>query len=210
MFDGTVAAALEGRSVNAALLVEMRFEGETRRWWQGFGPLESGGKTWQGLGHLISVDGLQSAVGTVAPSTTFTLSGVDPEIVALAREGSARVKGRKALVYIQFFEVDPSDGRKSWGTLDDPSVIWSGRMDQLRFVADGPSARTITLTAESIWADRNRPPFGLYTYEDQQARFPGDKGLSQVADLVTKQIRWPEFVLAIGICGLALRSSGLT
>lgn len=193
-FPETVAAKLEGREIGAALLCHMDFRETPRRWWAGFGTLHAGGHDWIGTGEFIGIEGLQQPIGTVAPKTTFTLSGVDATIVQMARQASDRVKDRRCTVYIQFFDLTPDDaGNPPWTRLDNPYAIWSGRMDQLKYAADGPSQRTVTLTAESLWVNRKRPPYGFWTDRDQNARFPGDRGLEQVPDLVNKTARWPVY-----------------
>ena len=191
LFSQTVAAYLERRAVACALLVFMDFRLAPRRWWQGFGTLHAGGFDWQGTGTLIAIDGLHAGVGTAAMQTTFTLSGVDPEIVELAREGSDRVAHRMVQVFIQFFEGEPRDAGTPVGALlDQPVALWTGRMDRPKFQAESTSLRNIIIPAENRWVNRNRPPFGLYTDRDQQARYPGDKGLQQVESLASKTVRW--------------------
>lgn len=192
-FSATVDAYLEGRSVACSLLVRMEFLNADRRWWMGFGDLiTNDGNTWQGVGDLINVDGLDEDRGTAANSMTFTLSGVDAEIVSLARNASDSVKGRRVSVYLQFFDITPNDaGVEPWTPLDNPDAIKVGTMEQMRYVADGPSLRQVIVTAEGLWTGRNRPPFALYTDRDQNARFAGDRGLEQVGNLVSKTIRWP-------------------
>jgi len=193
-FPEAIAAKLAGREVGAALLCFMDFRDTPRRWWTGFGPLIAGGEEWQGTGELIQIDGLEQPIGTVAPKTTFALSGVDATIVTLARQASARVKDRRCTVYIQFFDLAPGDADVApWSTLDKPFAVWSGLMDQMTYSAQGPSQRGVSLTAESFWTNRRRPSYGLLTYVDQIARFPGDLGLMQVVDLVSKTNRWPVF-----------------
>lgn len=193
-FPETIAAKLAGRTIGASLLAFMDFKDAPRRWWPGFGPLEAGGYTWQGTGELISVGGLDQPIGTVAPKATFQLSGIDASIVTLARQASDRVKDRRVTVYIQFFDASPDDaGVQPWTNLDQPFAVWSGLMDQMTYTADGPANRGINLTAESLWVNRRRPAYGLWTDRDQNARFPGDRGLEQVVNLVTKTIRWPVF-----------------
>lgn len=187
-FNSTVEAYVAGRSIAGTVLVFMDFVDAPRRWWPGFGSLVAGGQTWQGTGELISVDGLEQPMGTAAPQTTFMLSGVDSTIVTLARNSSGKVKGRRVVVYVQFFQLD---GTQAWVPLDSPAAVWSGKMDQMKYAAQGPSSRSVTVTAESLWVNRSRPPFGLYGNTDQIARFPGDRGLEQVSDLVNKTIRWP-------------------
>lgn len=185
-FSQTVAAQLSGRVVACLPLVFMDFLETPRRWAPGFGTLTTNdGEVWRGTGEMITIDGLEEDIGVTANPMTFTLSGVDPELVTLARNASARVKGRRVVVYIQFFTL------KDWQPLDNPYVLKVATMDQMRYIADGPSARTIIVTAEGLWTGRNRPAFGLYTDRDQNARFPGDRGFEQIGDLATKTVRWP-------------------
>lgn len=185
-FSATIDAQLAGRVVAVLPLVFMDFVDAPRRWTPGFGTLVTNdGNTWQGTGELISIEGLEEDRGTSANPMTFTLSGVDAEIVTLARNASDRVKGRRVYVYLQFFDRD------SWTPLDNPFVQKIGTMDQMRYRADGPSSRQVIVTAEGLWTGRNRPPFGLYSDRDQQARFPGDLGMQQVPNLVSKSTRWP-------------------
>jgi hypothetical protein len=195
-FSETVDAYLEGRTIGVGLLVFMDFVDAPRRWWMGTRTLTTNDDLeWGATGDLISVDGLEADYGTAANAMSFTLSGasVDPELVNLARNASDRVKGRKVVVYLQFFDITPTDGGQAFRPLDMPDAIKVGRMDRMRYIADGPASRRIALTAEGLWTGRNRPPFGLFTDRDQIARHAGDRGLEQVSDLVTKTIRWPIF-----------------
>lgn len=187
-YSDPVEAQLAGRTLAVLPLVFMDFVDAPRRWWPGFGDLvTSDGNTWQGTGNLISLDGLDEDTGTSATPMTFTLSGVDADTVTLARNASDRVKGRRVTVYLQFFDA------ATWATIDAPDVFKIATMEQMRVTTEGPSTRRITVTAEGLWAGRNRPPYGLLSDRDQNARFPGDRGLEQMASLVAKTIRWPVF-----------------
>lgn len=193
-FPQAIAAKLADRQIAASLLCFMDFRVTPRRWWMGFGTLEAGGHSWQGMGELIQIEGLEQPIGTVAPKTTFQLSGIDATVVSLARNASDRVKDRRCTVYLQFFDITPNDASVApWTLLDAPFAIWSGKMDQMTYSAQGPAQRSVTLTAESLWTNRHRPVFGLWSDRDQNARFPGDRGLEQVPSLVKKQVRWPVF-----------------
>lgn len=194
MFTEVVAAYLAGREVSAAYLVRFDFRDVTKRVWLGFGDLRAGGATWQGTGDLISIDGLEQPAGTSASTTTFTLSGIDEDIVRAAVSASDQIKGRIVRVYLQFFETTESakrDGNIQVGALvGGPAVVYTGWMDVPTYDADGVGARSITLTAEGLMADRNRPPFGLYTDGNQKARHPGDRGLEHIAGLESYTVRW--------------------
>ncbi len=186
-FPNTIEAKLSGREVSAALLTYAEFRETPRRWWNGFGTVRLGGHDWTGIGEWVAIDGLEQPIGTVAPKTTFTLSGVDATIVQMARQASDRVKDRRITVYVNFWDVT------DMVPLDQPYAIWSGKMDQMTYTAHGEGLRSVQLTAESVWVNRRRPPYGFFTDRDQNARFPGDRGLEQVVDLVQKTIRWPVF-----------------
>lgn len=186
-FSETLAAHLAGREIGAALLVHMDFRGNERRWWTGNGDVTLGGHDWRGTGTLIQIQGLEQPVGTSAPKTTFSISGVDATAVQMARQASDQVKDRRVRVFINFWDVT------DWAPLDSPYALWTGRMDQMSYSADGPSQRSISLTAETLWVNRRLPPYGLFTDRDQNARFPGDRGLEQVVNLVAKTSRWPVY-----------------
>jgi hypothetical protein len=186
-FPETIAAKLAEREVAAAYLTYAEFRDTPRRWWNGFGTVRLGGHDWLGTGELIAIEGLEQPIGTIAPKTTFTLSGIDPTTVQLVRQAAQRVKDRRITVYVQFWSVD------DFQPLDTTYAIWSGKMDQLSYTATGATQRTVTLTAESVWVNRKRPPYGFFTDRDQASRFAGDRGLEQVVNLVNKTIRWPVF-----------------
>lgn len=186
-FSDTVASRLSGATVQAALLVFFDFVGEPMRLWAGFGSiLTTDGNTWAGLDGLGQIDGLQQAIGTVAPKATFTISATDPSILILAQGQSTLVKNRGVTVFLQFFDA-------TWAPLDSPYALWTGLMDTMAYSSDGPSrVYKVSVSAESLWTGRNRAPFGFYDTEDQIARgFRNDLGLVQVPALAGKTIRWP-------------------
>ncbi|MFY9292685.1 MAG: hypothetical protein WAP03_18625 [Methylorubrum rhodinum] len=182
------AAVIDSLSVRLAVLCEFDFVGEIGRYWLGFGPLRSAdGRLWQGTGNLAKIDGLDVPVGTSAPKATFTLSGVDARAAALVRMKGAAVLGRDVRVLVQLYR-DVDGGLE---TVEAPFEAWSGEMDLPRYDVLGEGKYAITVSAEGPWTARNKPPFGFYTDTDQQARFPGDRGLELVASLPGKAINWP-------------------
>jgi hypothetical protein len=186
LLPATLAAALAGREVRYTLLVRFDFTTETKRVFLGFGTLEAGGYQWAGIGELVSVDGLSSRADTAAEPMTFNLSGISADLLAKARESADEVKGNPCSTYLQFFDSD-------WQALDDPLPLRGGIMDTLRYDATGPDQRALTLSAEGIFASRRSPPFGRYTDRDQNARFPGDRGLEFIPSLINKTVTWPDF-----------------
>jgi hypothetical protein len=188
LFPATISAWLAGNTVSAALLIFLDFENDPMRLWTGFGDLiTTDGNTWRGIGQMTQIEGLTASIGMAAQPLKFTLSGVDSTIVALAAAEADRVRDRRCVVYLQFFDPDTLQ------PLDAPAAVKTGVMDQLSFEAPSAIERVVSLTAEGNWTNRKRPVFSLLTDRDQNWRFPGDRGLEQVADLVNKTIRWPDF-----------------
>ncbi|MET8524105.1 hypothetical protein [Nocardioides sp. NPDC004968] len=185
-FSETAAAALAGRTVRASQLVFLDFATAPMRVWLGFGPLVAGGFTWSGLGELGSISGLESPLGGTAPVTTLALSGVKPELISAARDASAEVTGRSAIVSIQFFD-------DAWQPLDAPYAIMSGIMDRISIAAPDVDTRQVQVSVEWLFTRRAIPPFGMLSDRDQKALFPGDRGLEQMSAMQNKSTVWPSY-----------------
>lgn len=183
MMPATVAALAAGHRVSRAVLAEFAFRSSTQRFWDGLRWLTAGGQQWLGAGQLISIDGLEHAAGMGASAATFRLSGVDATLLAIAADSRSEVAGRRCAVYWQF--LDESTGT----ALDDPIALWVGTMDVMTFAA-GVDAQSITLTAETRFSRRVRAPWGMLTDADQQARYPGDRGLEFMPTLISKTVDW--------------------
>lgn len=185
--SATIAAAVADDPVRAALLARFDFASSTERLWAGDYPLTtSDGYEWKAMGVMGAIDGLSVRQDLAADQITFTLSGVDSDLVTTAQNSASEVKGRNCYVYIQFFD-------SSWAVLDAPLPIRYGVMDQMRYAATGPNQRKITLTAEGIFAARNSAPYAYYTDSDQEARHSGDTFFTLVSSLQVKQITWPDY-----------------
>lgn len=185
-FTSTIEAAAADKTVRAAPLVEFLFKSSTERVWPGDYKLTAGGREWDGMTKLLSVDGLRSRSDLAAEALTIKVSGVSPELVAIAKDSANEAKGYPVNVYLQFFGED-------WQPLDNVILLRSAIMDQLRFSTTGPQLREVTCTAEGIFVARNYAPYAYYTDRDQNARFPGDRGLELVGGLVYKVVTWPNF-----------------
>jgi hypothetical protein len=196
LFPDTIAADMAGQRVSACFLVEFNFVTEpVRLWLGGNGELETNdGQIWNGLGQIGALSGVEQAVNGDAPEMTFTLSGVDSQIVRLAREEfDAEAKGRMVYVLIQFFGVDDPEDPDNQRPLDLPYPIAAARVLTPEFVYGENGERSVTVRCESLFSLRSRPRYAMYTDSDQQRRFPGDLGFSFVAGLVSKVVTWPDY-----------------
>jgi len=194
-FPETIAAALGGAKVECAYLVAFEFASETMRLWRGNGVLDtSDGNKWMGIGQLGEISGIEQATNGEAPEAKFTLSGIDADILRLARdEFAAEVLGRRAVVYIQFFGEPDASNPANQRVLDLPFAVWSGRMLSPTITIDPSGERSIAVPAESLFSLRGRPRYAMNTDRDQDLRFPGDQGFAFAASLVNKVLTWPDY-----------------
>lgn len=183
-FPSARALDLKGNLVRCDLLVMFDFASGAMRLWQGHGTLHTlDGFDWRGIGELGQIGDLESTLAGDAPQATFTLSGVNPAILAEAMNTSDEVYGRDVNVYIQFFD-------ETFQPLDNPYVCWAGMMDVMH-VKHNVDTCTIELTAESLFFRRALAPLGTLSDRDQQRFFPGDTGLQVMPTMVAKSVLWP-------------------
>ena len=182
MMPETVRELAAGRAVKVTRLFRFEFLSSTQRFWDGLNYLTAGGQQWQGAGKLISVTGLEWAEGLGASQATFTLSGSTSDLVNAAINSETEVNGRPCAVFLQFL----SDRSVA---LDSPVGVWAGCMDRIVFKGD-VNRQSLSMTAETLFVDRVRSPNGLLTDTDQQARWPGDRGLQKMPELIQKSVDW--------------------
>ena len=175
----TVQEASQANVVRPVLLVSLDYaSGVQRLSTTPFG-ITAMGMYFEGVGQLGGIDPVRDQPGTGARPLTLSLSGIDTE--ALSSALSEDYRGRPAQVWVAFLAPD-------YSLLTDPLLVFEGVMDtqQIRL---GDTA-TIAVSLISRTADWDRPKGLRFTDSAQQARFPGDKGLSHVAEMETRQIVW--------------------
>lgn len=187
------AAALAQSTVRLAMLIEMQFASETKRVFNGFGILDAAGATWEGIGGLGSIDGLQQTREPTSEKVTLQLEGVTPGMVALAAHTTADVEGRPCYISNQLFDAD-------WQAIGAPIPLYWGTMQRLivkrtRASADGSSGgtRILKLEIENPFAGRARASGRRYTDADQKARHPGDQFCRFVPLQRSQTITWPDY-----------------
>lgn len=182
MMPATVRELAAGRAVKVTRLFQFEFLSSTQRFWDGLNYLTAGGEQWQGAGKLISVSGLEWAEGLAASAATFTLAGTTPELIDAAIRGDTEVAERPCAIFLQFLS-------ERYVALDDPVAVWAGTMDRMIF-RGGVKTQTISLTAETLFVERNHASNGLLTDSDQQYRWPGDRALEFAPTLIHKTEDW--------------------
>jgi len=186
-FDPVIALIAQGHRPHAALFVENHFNAVTSRNWTGLGTITLAGHDWIGTGELVQLGALQFGGDDAAPGLTMTLSGVDPAFVSEARTMPS-VHGLEQFIYLQFFDADTLAPVGDFYELD------RRFLDVIGFSIQGPGAASVSLSSESEWTGLNTAAYQDWSNADQQALFPGDRGLEYIADLVYGQrIKWPDF-----------------
>lgn len=174
-----VESALESGQVRAVLLVSLDFDAGTVRLNNSPVAMQWNGYDWLGAGTLGSIEPVKESADLAAQGLALRLSGVPTDAVASAL--GAHYQGRACKMWLA-----PLDAGHR--VLADPVLVFSGRMDTMD-IELGATA-TITVTAESLLADWDRPRVRRYNAEDQHLDYPNDKGFEFVPSLVEKQIVW--------------------
>jgi hypothetical protein len=186
-FEPVIEAIAAGHSVHAALFVANEFNVGISRNWTGLGVINIAGFDWIGTGELVKIGALAFGGDDAAPGLTLALSGVDPAFVAEARTMPS-VHGLEQRIYLQFFDADTLQPVGAHYELD------RRYLDVIGFSIQGPSAASVSLSSESEWTGLNTAAFQDWSTADQQALFPGDRGLEYIAELVYGQrLGWPDF-----------------
>lgn len=171
--------ALAEGTIRPVTLVRLDFASGIVAVHSGLGELAWNGDTYLGVGDLGRIDPIKESTDLRPYGVSMTLSGIPGEKISLAL--SEHYQGRDARIYLGLLDA----GHR---LIADPTLIWQGRMDVMP-IEMGETA-TITVTGEGRMADWHRPRVRRYNNEDQQARFPGDKGLEFVTAMVDKPIIW--------------------
>ncbi|WP_414898435.1 hypothetical protein [Rhodovulum sp. YEN HP10] len=161
------------------LLVRCRFDSGEVNMFTGYGEVEWEGVTYLGAGQMLSIGEAQATSGEGIPGLSITLSGLDPEVVARAE--LEEFQRRRVTVFLALFDET--------GQIETADVLFDGVADTMES-DDGPDTATTTLTLEprSMALGRKFPCY--YLPEDQEQRFPGDKGFGLVQAIQNREDTW--------------------
>lgn len=187
---------LRSGRIAQAVLVFMDFKDNPRRWWTGFGDLRASGETWQGVGDLIGVDGLESSYSSSARNITFSVAATQ-EMLALALAAEDQVIGRGVQVFLQLYTTESvitPAGEQYPGNekIGSPMSLFTGTMEAMPYGGAGTTERRIEVEAWGLWLKRNSVPRGQWTDSDQRARYPtyNDRGFERLPLYVNYETGW--------------------
>lgn len=186
--DTATAARLVGTTVRIAMFATLEFRSATRRVWGGSHRVVVGGYLWEPIGELGSITGIDAPRGPTSEPVTMELSGVSPEIIAIAVAEADEVAGRSAAVHAQLFD-------DAWQAVGPMLPLWHGVMSRMRVrrtEGDEPQ-RVIAVECEGVWEARARQAAGRFNDGDQQWRYPGDRFFRFVSNQAGRPSVWPDY-----------------
>lgn len=162
------------------LLCEIEHPDGTGRFWTGIGTLAYGGYNWAGIGTLGAVTPVRQTSDIAIQDIQFTLSGVDPDILADLNEDVRNLTGS---LWLACF------GDKG-EVIADPYQLVDALLDyQTLHVGDDGSA-TISITARTGFYTLDRGIDEAWTPESQKLDYPTDVGLDMIPGLQNQDVRW--------------------
>lgn len=174
-----VIAALDSHLFRPLYFVEIMFD-DPLRFTSAYSSMTIDGKEYFGAGNLGSISPVSEGTDLDPQEYKITAAGVsDASLAALvpARYMNREVTSMTALVDDQ--------GQ----IIGEPMLSFLGNTDDVQ--AEIGDVGRVTVTVRDELADWARPKIERYTNADQQARYPGDKGLEYVSQVADKEIIWP-------------------
>ncbi len=173
---GVIATALGDEVVEPFFAVDLEFDSGTLRLWTGVGSREINGNEYIGAGNFLQISEMQETAEIQAAGATLTLSGIPTELLSIAL--SEPYQQRPARIYFGLV-----------GAEADMAEVFTARMDQMT-IEEGPESSIIQLSIENVLVDLERPRVLRYTNNDQQSRFPGDRGFEFVETIQNREVFW--------------------
>ncbi len=155
--------------------------------WGGYGsislPSGAGGasESYDGIGDRGLVQVVGSAVGSSEQNITLTLSGVEPDVLALW--DAASLQGAICQIWLLTF-----DGAGQ--TMLDAQIFAAGRLDTMPISDIIGSTSTITASVETAARGLGRSGQRMRTDADQRLISSGDNGFQAVSFAGNKTLYW--------------------
>lgn len=179
VLDSATASAVKGEHVPYIYFVEMAFSQPLRVCSSSGYDIVWNGYTWLGLGMLGGIEPIEEQATLEAIGVRLTLSGVPSEIIAITL--AEQYQGKACHIWFAPLREDLQMAVQ-------PVRVFSGRMDTMD--TELGETATITVSAESRMVSWDTPRVRRYNNEDQQSRYPGDRGFEFVAQMVEKNLLW--------------------
>lgn len=180
-------AALEAEHSSRVYFIHLDFAIEPFFAWTGHRTLTVLGNDWLGIGEVSGISDIAEGSDAAARPVTITASGVDSWITepVLSR---TNYKGRAAVIYRGLLDA-------SSDLIDDPFVIWRGRMDVGSMVYE-EETYAAQITCEPLASRLLRENLSRFSDQDHQLRHPGDKFFEFLPQMEKKDVTWGKQLVA--------------
>lgn len=176
--DAATVAAIKGPHVPYVYFVQLDFSVPMRLCTAGY-DMAWNGFQWLGVGLVGSIDPIQEQATLEAIGVSMSISGVPSDLIAITL--TEQYQGKPCQIWVAPLAEDLQ-------LLSQPIKVFSGRLDTMD--TDVGETATITVSAESRMVAWDKAKVRRYNNEDQQSRYPGDRGFEFVAQMVEKQLLW--------------------
>lgn len=178
-----VDAALAAENVVIVMFVELDFASGFVRVHSGVGDIVVGGNTFQGVGRLGDIEGINESTELKANGLRLVLSGVPNDLISIAL--SENYQGRACRIWIGALDANHR-------LIADAVGPFKYRMDTMT-ISTGETS-TIRLSVEDMFADWDRPRARRYNDADQKSQYPTDRGFEYVGEMKDKTLFWGRVV----------------
>lgn len=173
-------AALDESHVITVLLAELEFPSGTVRFNSSDVLVEWDGNQYLGAASCSGIEPIAESVQPQAAALNVRFSGLSSAFVDAILDD--HYQGEPARIYVALWDRDDAT------LIDDPVLVFSGRMDE-PVVEVGANA-TLQLALENEMADWSRPRLRRYSHADQTAVYAGDLFFEWTEELQSKELVW--------------------
>lgn len=180
--DAGLVAAIRAGTVARHVFIELDHSQGVVRAWDGVGEYVLDGATYFGVAGLASVSGVSASADVQNHEVELELNGVPLEAL---RETDPDIRGRVCTVRLVW--VDRS------GVVVGSRIVFRGHGSNLKSRIETDSL-SLTARIRGAMADWSTIPRAYYTDAEQQRRYPGDTGFSEIRRLENAVVTgWGQF-----------------
>lgn len=154
-------------------------DGSVVYYWTDIGSVVWNGHTYIGTGGLIGIAPVEETDDVRAQGTAVQVNGVPSTMVSLFL--SSLGNGKQGIVRLAMVDANNT-------IIDDPRILFRGRLDGAEINEGNVEAPVATLTYEHELVDLERAREWRYTDEHQKRFYSGDRGLEHIAALQDAEI----------------------
>lgn len=171
--------AIAASHIRPIVFVKLEFDGGTEYVHNAVGTFTTLGQTWTGIGALGEIGPLEEGLDLSPFGVTLQLNALNTDLMSIAT--GEPLFNRRVTIYIGYLDEN--------GVLvADPQERWSGLMDHVSIKL---GAENITqLQCENHLRFFDRANGSLFTDEDQQRRFSGDKFFEFLPQMIDVKLTW--------------------